>query len=142
MKTFSDNTLSKETHPLFPSGEWTGFYKYKGGFDNKRHVMSFVLNFQSSLVTGSGGDDVGPFNWEGQYDVKALKCKMVKYYFSHVVHYDGHADENGIWGTWKISDYCTGEFHIWPIPRLADAIEAEEKIELVAEKQLKTSMIS
>ena len=103
-----------ETHTLFPSGEWEGFYTYSYRPDARRHLMSFFLLFKNNAVSGSGADDVGAFHWRGQYDTKQLTCQMIKYYAGHTVFYDGLVDQNGIWGTWTISDYCKGGFHIWP----------------------------
>jgi hypothetical protein len=104
---------STETHHLFPSGEWEGFYTYEFGPSAQRHWMSFVLHFQDGSITGEGGDDVAAFLWRGKYDTAALTCRMTKTYPSHVVDYQGNVDENGIWGTWRIY-YAHGGFHIWP----------------------------
>ena len=113
MKPDKNNDLS-ETHPLFPSGDWEGFYTYVFGPGADRHPMAFLLDFQNNQVSGAGGDDVGPFRWRGQYDKEALRCQMTKYYATHTVFYDGQVDENGIWGTWTIGGYFSGGFHIWP----------------------------
>jgi len=105
------NTNISETHPLFPSGEWEGFYVY--AWSKRQHKMSFHLDFKNGVVTGSGGDDVSAFAWKGVYNVEAFTCKMVKTYPTHEILYDGRADENGIWGTWKMH-FSKGGFHIWP----------------------------
>ncbi len=62
MKPNKNNDLS-ETHPLFPSGDWEGFYTYAFGPGADRHSMAFHLDFQNNQVSGAGGDDVGPFRW-------------------------------------------------------------------------------
>jgi hypothetical protein len=104
-----------ETHPLFPSGEWEGFYTYAFSSSAGQHKMSFVLNFQNSLVEGSGCDDIDMFSWHGMYDMEGFTCKMTKHYYGrHSVYYTGHVDENGIWGTWTIGGHWIGGFHIWP----------------------------
>lgn len=122
-----ENNEVVETHHLFPSGEWEGFYTYAHGPGAERHIMSFILQFQNNVVTGNGGDDVGPFSWRGQYDKENLRCQMTKYYNTHTVFYDGQVDENGIWGTWTIGDYFRGGFHIWPKIDLENAaIEGKE----------------
>ncbi len=115
-----------ETHALFPSGEWEGFYTYEYGAGAQRHLMSFTLHFQGSLVTGSGSDDVASFSWQGTYDTVQLWCKMTKRYSFHTVLYDGRVDENGIWGTWNIRNFMKGGFHIWPKPG-AENLATEEK---------------
>lgn len=102
-----------ERHPLFPSGEWEGFYTYSQGPAAMRHPMRFNLEFTANSVCGSGGDDIGPFFWNGQYAVEELQCRMTKHYITHTVSYDGKVDENGIWGTWELKSF-RGGFHIWP----------------------------
>lgn len=103
----------QEDHPLFPSGEWEGFYTYAMGARADQHKMHFLLSFKENKVSGSGADDVGSFYWEGSYSKERMDCVMTKYYPTHSVFYKGQVDENGIWGTWEISFY-TGGFHIWP----------------------------
>jgi len=125
---FNSNT-NHEQHPLFPSGEWEGFYKYKV-FKEIQCKMEFSLNFCDGVVTGAGSDNVGAFEWQGMYNKQQGTCKMTKFYVGeHAVFYDGNADENGIWGTWIISTRCTGVFHIWPKKKNgADEDSAEETI--------------
>lgn len=104
---------SSETHPHFPSGEWEGFYTYPNS--NAKDKMGTTLEFSNGKVSGSGSDPIGAFAWSGHYDVKAETCHMTKFYMGkHVVYYDGYADENGIWGSWTISNNWRGKFHIWP----------------------------
>ncbi len=122
----SNQTDLSETHALFPSGEWEGFYTHEYGPNAQRHMMSFTLHFQSNIVTGSGSDEVAIFRWEGSYDTTELWCKMTKRYTSHTVFYDGHVDENGIWGTWNIWNFTKGGFHIWP-KASAENLAAKEK---------------
>lgn len=113
-----------ETHHLFPSGEWEGFYTYQIFSQNYRGLMSFYLLFQKQTVEGEGIDSVGRFAWKGTYDTKEMTCQMTKYYYGkHKVFYDGQVDENGIWGTWKITDNWKGGFHIWPKGQGQEAIE-------------------
>ncbi len=102
-----------EQHPNFPSGAWEGFYLYATGPGADRHAMSFRLNFNSGKIKGSGGDDIGPFTWEGEYDVSTMSVNMVKSYRSHTVNYTGMADTNGIYGSWDLG-LARGGFHIWP----------------------------
>jgi hypothetical protein len=103
-----------ETNPLFPSGEWEGFYTYTFGPDAQRYMMSFALTFKNGNVSGSGIDNVGYFSWRGSYDTEKLRCWMHKRYATHAVFYDGYVDQSGIWGTWEIPPYSQGGFHIWP----------------------------
>ena len=114
---------SEEMHPLFPSGDWEGFYKYPYNILPPGEMNCF-LNFQNGVITGGGSDEVGAFNWRGTYDTKALTCIMTKSYTSHTVSYNGHVDENGIWGNWRIDDFNKGGFHIWP---KKDGAEDEQK---------------
>jgi hypothetical protein len=111
----SHNPMSStpEPHPYFPSGEWEGFYTYPN--KNAKDQMATILEFSGGKVSGSGSDIIGSFAWEGIYDIKAETCSMTKFYMGqHVVYYDGYADENGIWGSWTISEKWKGKFHIWP----------------------------
>ncbi|MGB0524915.1 MAG: hypothetical protein ACPGJS_18215 [Flammeovirgaceae bacterium] len=102
-----------ETHPLFPSGDWEGFFTYELGPQADKYEMELFLNFKAGVLSGGGDDEVGIFSWRGTYDVRKLVCRMVKDYQTHKVQYKGNVDENGIWGTWKL-DWMTGGFHIWP----------------------------
>lgn len=115
-----------ETNPLFPSGEWEGYYTYEYGPDAHRHMMSFALTFKHGKVSGSGIDSINHFSWRGNYDTERLRCWMQKRYSSHVVFYDGYVDQNGIWGTWEISPHCRGGFHIWP-KGLSENLTIEDK---------------
>lgn len=125
---------SEELHPLFPSGDWEGFYKYPYAFMQSGQ-MAFFLNFKAGLVTGGGSDPVGAFTWKGSYDTKALTCQMTKQYSSHTVSYTGHVDENGIWGTWQIGSYTKGGFHIWPKKGENEEVVVET-LEEVEEKEV------
>ncbi|MEL7120976.1 MAG: hypothetical protein AAFO07_16105 [Bacteroidota bacterium] len=126
------NNSTSETHHLFPSGEWEGFYTYAYGPTAVKHPMSIILNFANGVVSGAGNDDVGPFSWDGAYDLEALTCKMNKFYPSHSVYYDGRVDENGIWGTWFLS-FGSGGFHIWPKSNGNKEEEEEEESVMVEE---------
>ena len=103
-----------ESHSLFPSGEWEGFYAYEFGPNARRHMMSFTLTFKNGAVTGGGIDDVGAFTWRGHYDKEKLRCQLQKRYATSLVFYDGYVDENGIWGSWNIPLRIRGGFHLWP----------------------------
>lgn len=115
-----------ETNPLFPSGEWEGFYTYAFGSDAYRNMMSFALTFKNGKVSGSGVDNVSRFIWRGSYDTEKLRCWMQKRYPSHIVVYDGYVDQNGIWGTWEIPPHDRGGFHIWP-KGLSENLTVEDK---------------
>ena len=134
-----DKKTTKETHPLFPSGDWEGFYTYRQGPSAAQHKMGFYLDFANNKVKGTGSDDVGGFFWDGDYSKETMKCKMVKSYASHTVHYRGHVDENGIWGTWEMP-FMSGGFHIWPKGSNNNQEEEEKEsltLELVKEEKLK-----
>jgi hypothetical protein len=115
-----------ETNPLFPSGEWEGFYTHEFGPHAHRHMMSFTLTFKNGTVSGSGIDDVAYFTWRGRYDTKTLRCSLHKKYPSHTVFYDGYVDQNGIWGTWEIPPFNRGGFHLWP-KGLSENITTQDK---------------
>lgn len=123
-----------ETHPLFPSGEWEGFYTYATGPGAERFPMSLVLYFRDGAVSGEGVDLIGPFHWRGHYDKENLLCHITKYYLTHAVYYDGHVDENGIWGMWNIGESWRGGFHIWP-KREGQAAEQQEQAAKTRQEQ-------
>ena len=131
----TDNTKNNiEQHPNFPSGEWEGFYIYGSGPGAAQHPMHFTLEFKEGKVHGGGGDDIGSFTWDGTYDVEAMQCTMTKTYATHQVFYQGHVDENGVWGQWRI--FNRGGFHIWPKGRGASnqAVEVKKvELKIVAE---------
>lgn len=118
-----------EQHPLFPSGEWEGFYTYTSGYGRKEQ-MEIVLNFTDGIISGGGTDPVGGFEWSGNYDTRQETCTIVKqYHGQHSVYYNGYADENGIWGNWSIHSYWNGHFHIWPKKTNSNQQEQTEKKE-------------
>lgn len=122
------NKLTQEHHPLFPSGEWEGFYTMQMGPGAEQHKMQFTLNFKNHIVKGAGGDDVGSFSWKGKYDTEELVCNMTKFYQTHTVDYKGEVDENGIWGVWTIDQFSSGGFHIWPKKQKGNTAKAEKKV--------------
>lgn len=127
------NDNEPETHPLFPSGEWEGFYVY--AWSKEQHKMSCHLDFKNGVITGSGGDDINAFTWHGRYDVETFVCQLVKQYANYEVYYDGRADENGIWGIWRIM-FSNGGFHIWPKDDLRS-----ERAEAVVSKALERELL-
>lgn len=97
---------------LFPSGPWTGFYNYRPG---DRHRMDLHLTFENGRIDGFGVDDIGRFLIRGRYDPDALECWWTKSYVGgHDVFYRGFREGRGIWGTWEITAFDHGGFHIWP----------------------------
>ena len=100
-----------ENHKFLPSGFWKGFYCYNNS--SVKHKMSISLKFSNKRVSGSGTDDLGSFKWNGKYDLNNFKINMTKIYPTHIIHYKGDIDENGIWGIWDNGE-IKGGFHIWP----------------------------
>lgn len=108
---------------LFPSGPWTGFYKYSG--QTVKHRMELHLEFANGRLTGEGIDDIGRFYIRGHYDARELECYWTKTYVgAHDVYYRGFREGKGIWGTWEIGLRARGGFHIWP--KGAEEGETEE----------------
>ena len=102
--------------------------------------MQCQLNFREGKVTGGGSDDIGAFSWQGVYSTSGMFCRMVKQYATHVIFYDGMADESGIYGTWSQGNYFTGGFHLWPKSGGNEEEAVEEKVNvktLVAVSQVK-----
>ena len=117
---------------LFPSGPWVGFYNYS---PKEKHRMDLNLAFAGGKVAGDGNDDVGCFVIKGQYDPAARECSWTKTYVGgHDVSYRGFREGKGIWGTWEISLFAHGGFHIWPNqPGDGSAQAAEAEKEKAAE---------
>lgn len=114
--------LKFETHPHLPSGKWEGFYTQYG----VKSKMECVLEFRNQQIRGYGSDDIGTYTWEGQYDLEKGSCSMIKQYLgAHSVYYKGDVDENGIWGSWKLS-FSSGGFHLWPKARKNRNTETEK----------------
>jgi len=114
---------------LFPSGPWTGFYNYQPG---DRHRMDLDLTFAGGQLRGVGSDDVGRFTVRGRYDPTSLECYWTKHYVgAHDVFYRGFREGKGIWGTWEITAFLHGGFHIWPRPAGAEQREAAAGAEAV-----------
>jgi hypothetical protein len=131
---------SSEQHPYFPSGDWEGFYSYK---DNRRPKgeMAMTLDFANGVISGAGSDPVGAYAWTGTYDTKAETCQLTKTYVgAHSVVYTGYADENGIWGKWKLA-WTTGDFHIWPKKNGTQGEEGEVKAAINVTEVLVTGSI-
>lgn len=118
-----------ETHPLFPSGTWEGFYTYREGPEAAQCPMRCQINFSEGLLNGGGGDNIGSFRWQGHYDISTMSCNMVKSYNTHQVHYSGQVDENGIWGSWHL-DSMHGGFHLWPQKGTEEKEVAKEQQEM------------
>lgn len=117
---------------LFPSGPWTGFYNYS---PKDKHRMDLELTFSGGRLSGVGVDDVGRFRVEGRYDAQTLECSWVKTYFgAHSVLYRGFREGKGIWGTWEITAFHRGGFHIWP------KAEGEGDAETEAAEQLEPAV--
>jgi len=107
---------------LFPSGPWRGFYVYSGASASSgRHRMDLELRFEGGRVDGGGVDDLGAFRITGRYDAETLEVTWSKHYLgAHEVLYRGFREGKGIWGTWRIPNFGTGGFRIWPAGLAAD----------------------
>ena len=77
--------------------------------------MELNLTFAEGKLTGDGNDDVGRFVIKGRYSTQTLECWWTKTYVGgHDVFYRGFREGKGIWGTWEITPFNHGGFHIWP----------------------------
>jgi len=92
--------------------------------------MNCTLRFVNGLIHGPGTDDIAPFSFNGNY-TESLNVEITKSYYSHQVIYVGCADENGIWGKWRLYDCLTGGFHIWPVKENHESLKREEEKKLV-----------
>jgi hypothetical protein len=112
---------------LFPSGQWVGYYNYPGL--SRRYMMDLILEFADGRITGEGHDGIGAFVILGNYSTETRECSWDKTYVArHTVKYKGFRENKGIWGTWLISAFSNGGFHIWPLSEGAAlaATEAED----------------
>lgn len=119
--------------PLFPSGQWVGFYTYSG--KPRKFLMDLMLTFANGHIHGEGADGLGFFVIAGRYSEKDRECHWDKTYVGrHTVAYRGFREGKGIWGTWNLTN-CKGGFHIWPLtegpPPDPLALEEEKDVELV-----------
>jgi hypothetical protein len=110
---------------ILVDGEWEGFYIH---YDLKSR-MDCYFKFDNGKISGHGNDTIDKFTWSGNYD-NDYKVSMIKTYPSHTVDYNGHADENGIWGKWNIGPFASGGFHLWPKKK------EEEKEKLILKKSV------
>ena len=77
--------------------------------------MDLHLTFARGRMTGDGNDDVGRFLVKGHYDAASRECHWTKTYVgAHDVFYRGFREGKGIWGTWELTAFDHGGFHIWP----------------------------
>ena len=116
------------TDETFQSGKWTGFYLY-GNRRGGRHRQDMELTFAfGSIIRGSGNDDIGAFQIEGEFYPQSGEATWTKTYIDrHSVHHRGYRDamKKAIWGIWEIGDGSKGGFKIWPVGQGADDGETE-----------------
>jgi hypothetical protein len=104
--------------------------------------MDLQLTFINGSMTGDGIDDVGRFLIRGRYDPSDEECYWTKSYVgAHDVFYRGFREGRGIWGTWEITNFARGGFHIWPRQageggQEAASAEAEDPVDAVASEAL------
>jgi hypothetical protein len=100
-------------------------------------MMTIDLNFLNGQMHAKGSDIVGPFTFEGIYDVADGKCRWIKQYLGkHQVTYTGVNEGQGIWGVWEIRALGglyrdQGVFHIWP-----EGITPSEEADLTVQAYL------
>ncbi len=103
---------------MFPSGPWKGFW-HQDGY-GCQEMEQFELEFApGGTVRGQGTDVVGVFTYRGTYDPSAGSVRMTKQYLGrHSVDYEGAVDGEGkITGTWRIGEYWSGPFSLYPVVR-------------------------
>lgn len=110
---------------MYPSGSWDGFWVQD--YFGRQAMTEFQLRFDAGEIDGEGRDVIGPFTFEGVYDLQTGAVVMKKQYVGrHIVFYRGMPDGEGcIAGTWNIGDTWKGPFLIRPVvgrPRRDDPI--------------------
>ena len=112
----NETSIPVESDQRLPSGEWSGFYLEN--HQPRRGWMHLYINFFEGKVAGEGTDYVGPWVIQGDYDLQQGVCQWTKQYLhKHRVEYQGKITDQGIQGVWKIRNWTTGPFHIWPRSR-------------------------
>lgn len=122
-----------ETDSRLTSGEWCGFFNES--HRSERGWMHLFMTFIDGKIKSEGTDYVGPWHFNGTYDLDANRCDWVKQYLGkHQVNYKGALVDDGIKGNWEIVGFTTGTFHIWPKHlTMIQHKYLEEEIEMPAE---------
>jgi hypothetical protein len=119
---------------MYPSGPWRGYWQQ--AYYGRQSMRDFVLNFQGGDIRGHGTDIVGPFTFQGTYDLETGHVQLTKQYIDqHQVHYVGQGDgEGSIFGTWSMTVFglsYEGPFVLQPVPNQATASMAIEELAVV-----------
>lgn len=93
------------------SGSYSGFYFY-GQSSGTGHEMNTTLSFaDNGVITGSGSDDIGVFQFKGNWNKASQHIQMTKTYSSHTVAYEGNYSQQSkqviISGSWVLSGFIT-----------------------------------
>lgn len=116
--TKSLNTKGPQT---LPSGKWQGFFVDKralrGHDSGSKWLIDVDITFYDrNTFTGTGRDDIGPFNFTNGY-VTGNAVQFVKDYGTHRVLYEGQVMGVQMSGRWKLETHwnVNGEWAMWPI---------------------------
>ena len=129
--------IPPESDERFPSGPWQGFWLQRP-LACRQWMRDLHLHFADGKVSGWGCDWVGPFTFDGSYELNTGIVRLHKSYLGgHIVDYAGQNENDGqwLWGVWTISfNADRGGFHLWPkgvddptTPRLAAEVEQPEE---------------
>lgn len=127
------------TPNFLPDGPWEGFYEEYDQDGNFPMACTFI--FSDGAITGSGSDEVGTFTFSGSYS-KDYKVSMKKRYHTHALNYEGHADDNGIWGKWSFPtmSFVSAGFHLWPKKGESETISEEAEVEEAIQELLEVEV--
>ena len=98
------------------SGDFTGYYSYNNLNDIDHEMHCSLVFFQDGRIVGHGVDDVDPFHFEGNVDLKDNSVILMKKYPGHQVKYTGTLNKANncisISGIWSIDGLfsTTGAF--------------------------------
>lgn len=128
--------LYNNTPNFLPDGSWEGFYEEYEMPGNFPTACTFT--FLDGNISGNGSDEAGIFTFKGTYSTSDYKVEMRKTYHTHNLIYEGHADENGIWGNWTFPTmkFVTAGFHLWPKKGKKEAVLEEAEMEEAIEELL------
>lgn len=107
------------------SGPWQGWW-IQGSVRGHQRMS---LRFGAGKIAGSGSDQSGVFDVDGEYE--GTDVLLFKRYSHWTVRYDGRWDGQMISGRWTIREgmfFDTGSFEIWPEEEAigADELQVEE----------------
>ena len=89
---------------------WKGYYEQNGQRNEMRFAQFAAIQGQG--VFGSGSDNIGQFQIQGNVSNNGDIMFTKQYMGKHAVRYTGRISGSSIDGTWELQGAGTGKFHI------------------------------